>query len=158
MNFLFNAKKFPIVVFNACLCSRFTDSSQCHSWKIISRSQGGGIASYGYTGTSFGSTESDCHKSGSGWIDINLFDNLYTTGNLGQSWNEVIAEFVQNFGTNSYGNYRTVLGFELFGDPTLIIEDGPEPEHITTKFKFINKFFEIHPNIISVLRQLLGLQ
>jgi len=42
-----NQYKFPVVIYNACSCNKYSASPTCIAWNTVKRSNGGGIAAFG---------------------------------------------------------------------------------------------------------------
>jgi len=125
--FFNNAKKLPVVVYTACLCGRFTELPDCISWKPLSRSKGGGIASFGYTTSICGLGGIDATERYGGWNEVKIFEKMYDNKILGMSWGNCITDYLNSF--NLDAEDLTILpSFTLFGDPTLAIEDGKAPK------------------------------
>ena len=124
--FNFNNEKLPVVVYTACLCSRFTDTPNCIGWKPISRSKGGGIASFGYSTYTWGLNGIDGVKRYCGWNEVKIFEEMYNNKILGMCWGNLITEYLNSFNIDAL-DLTQVPSFTLFGDPTLIIEDGKDP-------------------------------
>jgi len=131
-----NIKKFPVVVFNACSCNKYTDSANCIGWKTINI-DGGGIASFGASGIGYGSYGTHETERVWGWMEVHIFDELFNTKILGQVWSNVLTGYINSHISSEDWDAvdcKTVLETAMFGDPTLAIEDGEEP-----KIKLINK-------------------
>jgi len=143
-----NTKKFPVVVFNACSCSKYTDSANCIGWKTI-KIDGGGIASFGASGIGYGMYGTHETERVWGWMEVHIFDELYNTKILGQVWSNAITGYVNSHISSEdwdAADCKTVLEMAMFGDPTLAIEDGEEP-----KIKSIS-----NPSLHIFLEQLLS--
>ena len=126
--FVNNKEKHPVVVFNACSCSKFSESYQCVSWTSI-RGETGGIASFGASGIGYGSYGTSETERVWGWMEVNIFKGIYADKILGDVWSNCQAEYTNNFINDDadISDYKTVVEMTLFGDPTLAIEDGKEP-------------------------------
>ena len=124
-----NQQKHPVVVFNACSCSKYSDSPQCMSWSSI-RGNTGGIASFGASGIGYGSYGTSETERVWGWMEVNIFKGIYEDKILGDVWRNCISEYTTNFIGNEsdLSDYKTVVEMTLFGDPTLGIEDGKDPK------------------------------
>jgi len=132
-----NTHKLPVVIFNACSCSKYTDSANCIAWKTI-KIDGGGIASFGASGIGYGSYGTHETERVWGWMEVNIFKELYNTKVLGHVWSNSVSGYINSHISSEYWNdvdCKTVLEMAMFGDPTLAIEDGEDP-----KIKSINKF------------------
>jgi len=125
--FLFNSKKLPVFVFNACSTSKYCESPNCLSWKVIARSGGGGIASFGASGIGYGSYGTHETERLWGWIEVHLFQELYNTKVLGQVWANALNDYIDSFELDD-ADYKTITEMAMFGDPTLAIQDGKNPQ------------------------------
>jgi hypothetical protein len=137
--FLFqNKDKLPVVVFNACSTSKYTESPDCLSWKTVKKPNGGGIASFGASGIGYGSYGTHEVERVWGWMEVRIFKEIYENKGLGLSWANALNGYINSFYSGEDwddGDYKTVLEVALFGDPSLVIEDGPDPK---TRNKTIN--------------------
>jgi len=130
-----NTKKFPVVVFNACSCNKYTYSANCIGWKTI-KTDSGGIASFAASGIGYGSYGTHETERLWGWMEVHIFDELYNTKILGKVWSNAITGYINSHMSSEDwddADCKTVLEMAMFGDPTLAIEDGEEP-----KIKSIN--------------------
>jgi len=127
-----NSKKLPVVIFNACSCSKYSHSPNSISWAMLKKSGAGGIASFGASGIGYGSYGSSETERLWGWMEINILKELYNTKNLGEVWSNSINDYANSFVLDD-GDYKTLLEVAMFGDPTLNIEDGNDPEEISIK-------------------------
>lgn len=128
VNMLSNSKKLPVFVLNACSTSKFSESPNCLSWKIVSMKNGGGIASFGASGIGYGMYGSAETERLWGWMEVHLFEKLSTTKMLGEVWADVITDYLNTFIPLDDGDYKTVVEIALFGDPTTVIDDGKNPQ------------------------------
>jgi hypothetical protein len=155
---LTNANKYPVVVLNACSNNKFTDHEECFGWSLIKHANGGGIASYGASGIGYGSHGYGEVERLFGWMEVNLFDGLYQNKIIGEVWGNAITGYKNSFPGSDSGDYKTMLEMALFGDPTLKIEDGPDPKVKDVKIPIINTLIErlidTYPIIERVLRLL----
>ena len=124
----FNSKKLPVVVLNACSTSKFSESPNCLSWKIVSKANGGGIASFGSSGIGYGIPGSGETDALWGWMEVHLFEELVTTKTLGKVWANVINEYLDTFFMLEDADFKTIVEMTMFGDPTTVIEDGLNPQ------------------------------
>ena len=129
-----NEYKHPVVVFNACSCSKYSESDKCISWKSLN-SESGGIASFGASGIGYGSYGKQEVERVWGWLEVHIFESLYKDKVLGEVWanclNGYLNNFIQDEGDGS--DYKTILEMSMFGDPTLAIEDGKNPKSLQFK-------------------------
>ncbi len=125
-----NAKKLPVVVINACSTNKFTESPNCLGWKTLSKSGGGGIAAFGASGIGYGSPGQET-SSAMGWMEVKSFEELYNTKVLGEVLANCVTSYYNTFeGTFDFVDYKTMLEFSMFGDPTLAIQDGDDPRSV----------------------------
>ncbi len=156
-----NAKKLPVIVFTACSNHKYTESPNCIGWKGLSKKNGGGIGSFAEAGIGYGPGGSVCVETCIGWMEVKAFEELYNTKVLGQAWSNCVTDYYTTFSADlDRYDFQTMVEFSMFGDPTLVIEDGDDPKNIPTSTPFLN-FLENHPNLFPILRlllQRLGLQ
>lgn len=120
---LFNANKLPVFVFNACSCSKFSEFEPCLSWSVIKRVNGGGIASFGASGIGYGMYGSYETERLFGWMEVHLFDGLANEKLLGLVWGETLTDYINSFILED-ADYKTIYEMELFGDPSLAIDNA----------------------------------
>jgi hypothetical protein len=121
--FFFNNEKLPVIVYTACMCSRFTDTPNCIGWKPISKSKGGGIASFGHTTYTWGLTGINAADRYDGWNEIKIFEEMYNNKILGTCWGNCITDYINSFNIDAV-DLAISPSFTLLGDPTLAIEDS----------------------------------
>ncbi len=157
-----NEYKHPVVVFNACSCSKFTESEKCISWKSINGKYGG-IASFGASGIGYGSGGRNETERVWGWMEVNIFKGIYNDKVLGDVWSNCLTEYTSSFIEDKpeVTDYKTVVEMTMFGDPTLAIEDGKDPKTKTVDITQINSVLERiidkYPKIEWVFKILLKL-
>jgi len=157
---IYNNKKLPVVVYNACSNNKWTESKQCLGYKTISQINGGGIAAYGASCIIYTLDGShQCDKRW-GWCEVQTFKGLYNEKILGIVWNNVITDYVDNFSSLQWDrkDQKTVLGYSMFGDPTLVIEDGEKPRYIPKQrpFPTLEWFLNLFPRLLKILGQILA--
>jgi len=155
-----NKDKLPVVVYNACSTSKYTESYSsslyypCLSWKTVMKSGGGGIACFGASGIGYGTYGTDETKRLWGWMEVNIFKEIYNNKDLGKSWANCLNGYINSFIDDEEdewndADYKTITEMSLFGDPSLAIEDGPDPKsrsvssepiHTSLLEKLINQF------------------
>ena len=163
INLFLNSKKLPVFVLNACSTSKFSESSSCLSWNIVSQADGGGIASFGASGIGYGMYGSAETERLWGWMEVNLFEELSTTKMLGEVWVNVINDYLNTFiplNDSGDADYKTVVEIALFGDPTTLIDDGKNPQSYAST-DGINHLFRqygaqraLFTTMFSVLKQI----
>jgi hypothetical protein len=134
--FFFNNEKLPVIVYTACMCSRFTDTPNCIGWKPISKSKGGGIASFGHTTYTWGLTGINAADRYDGWNEVKIFEEMYNNKILGMCWGNCITDYINSFNIDSL-DLVVSPSFTLLGDPTLIIEDGKNTKIKTSSISHV---------------------
>jgi hypothetical protein len=104
------------------------------SWASI-RGSSGGIASFGASGIGYGSYGTSETERVWGWMEVHIFKGIYEDKILGDVWMNCLNQYTSNFMTEEPGesDYKTVVEMSMFGDPTLAIEDGKNPESLDVK-------------------------
>ena len=113
-------------------------------WKLVSKSNGGSIATIGNIGEAYGGKHTsqgvdESWNGGMGFITNNFF-KAYNQSNLdilGETWNKTIHTYLDNFPINwdtaageiSSIDAKTVQGWILLGDPSLKIGGYPKPDN-----------------------------
>jgi len=116
---------FPSLPDNYLWCHG-TPVPECMSWRLISSSKGGAIASIGNTGLGYGMPGKVLTiGGGDGWITIEFF-RQYGEHNqivLGQSHSLSITEYIKTFDMTDLeaGHPKSVQQWVLLGDPSLQI-------------------------------------
>lgn len=142
MLFLFNKNKLPICLVEGCLNSNFTSepfcflkawdfitwSKECWSWQLVSKSNGGSIATIGCTGLCWYGVEYG--GGGADWLNLQFFKE-YKNGTviLGKIWKNALTRYIENFpidwetpfGGVSSIDAKTVQEWTLLGNPSLTI-------------------------------------
>jgi hypothetical protein len=155
-----NEYKHPVVVFNACSCSKYTESDKCISWKTLN-TPSGGIASFGASGIGYGSYGVHEVERVWGWMEVHIFESIYNDKVLGDVWANCINGYINSFIENEWDgtDYKTILEMSMFGDPTLEIDDGKDPKSIykneNNNFIFIKKLIEIIPGFKEIIMNLI---
>jgi hypothetical protein len=144
-----NSKKYPIVFYNSCSSNKFQRFKDCLSWKTIRKPDGGGIIAYGSSGIAKASSGTYITKRLFGWMEVHTFEELYITKNLGEVWSNCIKDYQTTFeSTLSKSDFKTLLEFSMFGDPTLNADDGDDPRvkpYITQNTRFFNIIIQHFP-------------
>jgi hypothetical protein len=156
-----NAQKYPVVMWNACSCHKYTESYKCIGWKNVHMKNAGSIASFGASGIGYGSYGTHETEAVMGWMEVHIFEELFNTKNLGQVWSNSVSGYINAlFGSQEWGHadYKTVLELSMFGDPTLNIEDGEQPR-IKSKILdkpiiqgLLEKLVEIFPGLERIFK------
>jgi hypothetical protein len=151
-----NSKKLPVCVYKSCSNNKYSESPNCFGWKTVSKKDGGGIAAFAASGISYGATGTDITKRTTGWMEVKSFEELLSNKILGQVWGNSITDYYNTFELElENADWKTLLEWSMFGDPTLVIEDGDDPEDISVNRPIINKIIDIISDRMSLLRQII---
>ena len=148
--FLRNKEKLPVCLVGGCHNSKFAIPSfvkfnfvwnpfkwtkECWSWRLVSKPNGGSIATLGPTGLSWYSAEFD--GGGTNWLNVQFFKE-YSTGTkaIGKIWKDALTKYIDNFpidwetpsGDNHSLNAKTIQEWTLLGDPSLTIGGNPNSD------------------------------
>jgi hypothetical protein len=158
--FINNKMKLPVVVYNACSNNKWTNHEQCLGYKTLSKRNGGGIASFAASALGFGYHGSEECNRRWGWCEVHTFQGLFNDKILGNVWNDVVTNYIDNFSSLSWDriDQKTMFGYSMFGDPTLAIEDGDDPVNLPDNrplYNLIEKIFDLFPRMFNFLRGIL---
>lgn len=124
-----NQYKYPVVVYNSCSNNKFSANEQCMGWKTLSKNGGGGIAAFAASGIGYGAYGTDETKRVMGWMEVRIFEEMIAVEILGEAWGNCISGYYNAFeGNLNDGDYKTMLEFCMFGDPSLAVQDGDDPK------------------------------
>jgi hypothetical protein len=123
---LTNGYKLPIVVTGACSVACFNRNSDCFTWAFVKNPNGGGIASVGPSGLSWGESGPTTTDVLEGRMQVSLF-GAYDDGveNFGQMWANGITKYIRP--TMNGMHHKTCVQWQPFGDPTLQIAAESQP-------------------------------
>ncbi len=131
-----NGEKLPVVVLGGCHISELGQFYECLSWRVIRKTDGGAIASIGFTSLSWGADddvngngEPDIIEYASGYIDTLFFKKYGREGMdiIGKAFGNSVTEYLNtspvewNNAFLDIWDCKTVASWILFGDPTLKI-------------------------------------
>jgi hypothetical protein len=123
INDLENGDKLPIVITGACSVGKFNKDEDCFAWSFIAAPDGGGIASCGATALGYAMPGNYITQGLVEKMAINMF-TAYKEGAItfGEMWQKALFSYIspRMDGTD----YKTVLEWEAFGDPTLAIGEN----------------------------------
>jgi hypothetical protein len=125
---LTNGDKLPVVVTGACSVSKFSKDTTCFSWTFLSTSGGGAIGTFGATGLGYayiGTYVIEGLVEGMAIETLTQYDEGAIT--LGEMWVRALNEYMKDHKINDGGEYKTVLEWELFGDPTVSLRGESTP-------------------------------
>ena len=124
-----NGDKLPIALNGGCSLGKFNADNKCFAWSWLSNPDGGGIASVGCTGLGYiyiGEYVTEGLVEG---MTVNMVE-AYANGavTFGDLWGNAMIDYISST-SMSGGDWKTVLEWTPFGDPTLqIAEESVPPE------------------------------
>ena len=160
-----NGAKLPVVVFTACSNNNYIKSAECIGWKTLFKPNAGGIACFAEAGIGHGPGGTAFVTTCIGWMEVHIFEELYNTKELGESWGNCVSDYYNTFeaGGLDLSDWKTMLEFSMFGDPTLVIEDGDDPYVISVNHplptlfeRIIGRFPQLEKLLYPVLVKLMG--
>jgi hypothetical protein len=105
-----NNLKLPVVVFTACSNNKYTISSTCLGWNTVSHEDGGGIACFAESGIGHGPGGTLFVTCCIGWMEVKIFDELYNTKIIGQSWANSVTDYHNTFDPGlDVSDFKTML-------------------------------------------------
>ena len=155
--FVNNAKKYPVCVYKSCSNSKYSESPTCFGWKTVNKRGGGGIASYAASGISYGATGTSIVDRTTGWMEVKTFERLISDKILGLVWGASLTDYYTTFQSNlNNADWKTLLEWTLMGDPTVVVENGDDPQLKTiNNFNIFQQFFDSFPLLHRLLRLIL---
>ena len=158
---LTNSKKYPVVVFTACSNNKYTMSENCIGWNLLSKNNGGSIATFAESGIGYGPTGPNFVNSGIGLMEVNIFKEIVETKVLGEAWNNCMVIYYSKFDPNfKREDYQTMLEFLMFGDPSVAIEDGDDPRtHDVNNYNtnnLVNRLIEQFPLLYRIFETMIA--
>ncbi len=127
VNSLTNGYKLPFVNYDACLTGEFDQgSSDCLAEMTILNSRGGGVAVVASSRIAYGSFGMSHINSASGFLNVRLYHNMYhNTKIAGALLHNAKIDYLNNLGTGSSTHFKTVIEYNYFGDPSLLLGGLP---------------------------------
>ena len=127
-NGLFNVTMFRALLFKALNHPHFYHASfyptpECFSWRLVSKPNGGAIASTGCTGYGFGG---DTAITLSAELEVNFFYEIGQGGQqtLGAAHSGSITKYISENPINKI-DAHCIAVYEMFGDPSLMLGGYP---------------------------------
>jgi hypothetical protein len=153
-----NSKKYPIVFHNACSNNKYSETSDCLSWMDLKHPNGGAVISFGATGIGFGGQGTNEVTRNFGWMEVRAHKEMLNTKNLGQVWtNCITGYFTENSRSLNKEDYKTMVEFSMFGDPTINAVDGDDPRvraYPSSDFRAFEGLSNYFPRIFRLLELL----
>ena len=126
-----NEERLPLVMLDACSCGNFHESDSPLSWEFVRHENGGAIACYASTFYSWALAGTSNEKSGNGFIRTHIFKTYSEgTSQTGILLAEALKTYLEN--PDAMSKYvptgmsvMCIMGWELFGDPTLQLGGYP---------------------------------
>jgi len=157
-----NGAKLPVFILKSCSNNKYSDSQNCFGWVTVCREKGGGIAAIAASGISYGATGTAIVESCTGWMEVHTFEQYGIDNNkiIGQIWGNCVTDYYTTFEDDlGLSDWKTLLEWSLFGDPTLVIEDGDNPKSIPvnlpTPFGLLEQIYERYPLIVKIFKPIL---
>jgi len=160
--FVNNAKKLPLCVYKSCSNNKYSVGPNCFGWRTVSRPNGGGIAAIAAAGISYGATGTAIVESCTGWMEVHTFEEfgMENTKILGQLWGNCVTDYYNNFDPNfDLPDWKTMLEWSFFGDPTVVLEDGDNPKcaevDVPVFLGLLERILERYPMLVQFLKEIL---
>jgi hypothetical protein len=151
-----NPTKFPIVFYNTCSNNKYTKTEECLSWKTLIHQDGGGIISFGASGIAYGGDGTADAERAFGWMEVHAHEEIFKNKNLGIAWSNCVSGYYNTFQSSlDREDYKTMLEFSMFGDPTLNAVDGDDPRirsYQPEDFGFFSRFMYLFPKILEIFK------
>ena len=127
MKSLINGNKLPFVNFDACLTGEFDQgSSDCLAEETLLNPNGGGVAVVASSRVAYGSWGASHINSVSGYLNVRLYHNYdEKTQVAGELLTYAKIDYLRNVGSSSSTNFKTLVEYLYFGDPSLLLGGLP---------------------------------
>jgi len=121
-----NGEKLPIVILFACSNCDY-NIPPCFGWSFLSNPNGGGIGSFGSTATAIAYAGNMVHRGLFGKItyDTLVAYRLEGARTLGDMWSYAVTKYIPKISFDM--DMLTLVEFQLFGDPTLVVASESTP-------------------------------
>jgi hypothetical protein len=126
MEGLTNGDMLPIVFNGGCSLGKYTDNDNCNAWAFVANPNGGGIASFGATGLGYVYVGEYVTEGLVEGLNIDIIE-AYRDGakTLGEMHANGLAIYMHS--RINGGDYKTLMEWHAFGDPTLQIRGESTP-------------------------------
>ncbi len=124
---LTNGDKLPIALNGGCSLGKFNANNNCFAWSWLSNPDGGGIASVGCTGLGYIYIGEYVTQGLVEGMTVNMVE-AYANGaeTFGDLWGNAMIDYISSSSMGG-GDWKTVLEWTPFGDPTLQIAEESTP-------------------------------
>ncbi len=121
-----NHGMYPIVITGACSVGKYSEDYECFSWSFVSNPYGGGIASMGATALGYAYVGRYVTYGLIEGMTTSMF-KAYKRGALtfGEIWVDGLNLYLRRHLTA--GDYKTILEWQPFGDPSLAVSEKSNP-------------------------------
>jgi len=93
-----------------------------------------------------------------GWMELYTFEEIYNNKILGLAWGNCITNYYANFTSDAKDiDYKTMLEYSMFADPTVAIQDGDDPVNIPEIRPVVHRLLERILNYFPNLTRLIEL-
>jgi hypothetical protein len=124
-----NGNELPIMLTDACCVFKFNKEKNSFGWSFLANPNGGGIASFGCTGLSWGTSGTSVIHICVTKLSLNVFKAYKNEGaiTLGEMWGKSIRNYIDPH-MDEY-DHKSIEEWQLFGDPSLAVgEESTPPE------------------------------
>jgi uncharacterized membrane protein len=124
---LTNGYELSFVNYDACLTGEFDQgSSDCIAEQTILNPNGGGVAVVASSRIAYGSWGRSHINSVSGYLNVRLYHNMkHETEIAGALLTLAKTDYMRNIGSGSATHFKTVVEYNYFGDPSLLLGGLP---------------------------------
>lgn len=129
-----NGDKLPVLIVGACSVAKYMEDDNCFCYAWLHDENGGAIATFGATALGYAYTGNSVINGLVEKIAIETFQ-AYKDGaiTVGEMWTRAIESYIKISGLRRDSDYKTVLEWSAFGDPTLALAEESEPPSIPSK-------------------------
>lgn len=127
---LSNSGKYPFFTIDACLCGGFDNEDPNNPYSnsdslaevLLNKANAGAIGVIAASRVGMGGTGTSILTQYSGYY-VSLIYYCYSQGSTetGQMWSAAKVNYINNRGVNDYGDFKTLVEYTLFGDPSFDI-------------------------------------
>ena len=92
-------------------------------------------------------------------MEVHTFEEIHNNIILGLAWGNCITNYYTTFASDlDDGDYKTLLEYSMFGDPSLGIEDGKDPINIPFErpLSLVELILDNFPRLATILEHILA--